>query len=100
MVEHATEYNLSGEPRLSVAVDLVTTAEDGEFPGAHAARSRQMDRGVLACARPGPPPDAVRADAHRCLRDQEPEPIMEAATRLDSRSSATSPRRSLSVRLR
>ena len=32
MVEHATEYNLSGEPRLSVAVDPVATAEDGEFP--------------------------------------------------------------------
>jgi hypothetical protein len=31
MVEHATDYNLSGEPRLSVAVDLVTSAEGGEL---------------------------------------------------------------------
>jgi uncharacterized protein (TIGR02466 family) len=30
MVEHATEYNLSDEPRLSIAVDIVTTIKDSE----------------------------------------------------------------------
>jgi hypothetical protein len=30
MVEHATEHNLSSEPRLSIAVDIVTTVKQGE----------------------------------------------------------------------